>query len=240
MTEFSLPQAQHLIYGLPAPELVEATINDQTLTLHQSVAAPLVKLCDALAHAGLGIKIVSHWRSFDHQCRIWREKWEGQRPLLDRASNRLETQSLNSESKFAAMCFWSALPGLSRHHWGTDFDIFLAAPIAAGHTVELTQQEFAQQGVCAELNRWLEAHLEEYGFFRPYQQAQGGVSPEPWHISYFPVAEPLRKKIEATEVASLLTQSELPEKQFLLGRLENYINKFVNNIAQPKNTAVKL
>ena len=34
-----------------------------------------------------------------------------------------------SASECDAILLWSALPGASRHHWGTDFDVFDRAAV---------------------------------------------------------------------------------------------------------------
>ena len=37
---------------------------------------------------------------------------------------------------------WSAIPGSSRHHWGTDLDVYDAAAVTPDYQVQLTPQEW--------------------------------------------------------------------------------------------------
>ncbi len=53
-------------------------------------------------------------------------------------------------------------------------------------------EEYAPGGVFARLDGWLAANAAKHGFFRPYTTWRGGVQPEPWHLSYAPVAEVAR------------------------------------------------
>lgn len=225
-----LTEQQKLCYGFANRYLTKLTLPEQTITVHQKVVKPLTKLIAALENADLPIKVISHWRSFDHQAAIWQKKWRGERPLLDKHSKPLMIDQLTEQQKLEALCFWSALPGTSRHHWGTDFDIFLSEPIAHGHNVELVQSEFDNGGVCEPLNHWLDKHLTEFDFYRPYSEYRGGVCPEPWHISYRPVAETLLNEIRATEVALLVRQCNLPGGETLLNELQDYLQNYVFNV----------
>ncbi len=226
-----------LLYGDENDCLTEVSVGGKDIRLHREVHAPLVKLADALADANLPVVIVSAWRSFDHQCSIWNAKWSGTRPILDRNACPLDSQQLSDESKFNALCYWSAIPGTSRHHWGTDFDIFLQQPIAQGYSVQLTPDEFSETGVCAELEQWLSLHLESFGFYRPYRKEQGGVSPEPWHISYFPIANQCLGKVRATDAARKIKQSNLQGKEVVLNHLDDYFSNYVFNVESAPQAA---
>jgi LAS superfamily LD-carboxypeptidase LdcB len=228
MTPISI--SQQLLYGEPNPLLIQHSVSGKTISLHQDVLSPLTQLLEALEKAQLPIAIISSWRSFDYQCDIWNNKWCGKRPLLDRNAQPLSHSQLDDHAKFKALCHWSAVPGTSRHHWGTDFDIFLRAPIRQGYSVQLTPDEFGPDGVCSKLEQWLTQHLNQFGFFRPYQTDRGGVSPEPWHISYYPIAIQCQKKSRATDVARKIMQSNLQGKEVVLEQLENYFQHYVYNV----------
>ena len=88
-----------------------------------------------------------------------------------------------------AILWWSALPGASRHHWGTDFDVMDARAMPAGYKLQVVPAEYLAGGPFHRLTTWLDAHMHAFGFFRPYTTDRGGVSPEPWHLSYAPVAQ---------------------------------------------------
>ena len=53
-----------------------------------------------------------------------------------------------------------------------------------------------------------------YGFFLPYDRDRGGVQPEPWHLSFAPVAGPA---LGAMNV-ELLTEALLERRRWRVAR----------------------
>ncbi|MDZ7875447.1 MAG: M15 family metallopeptidase [Rhizobium sp.] len=133
------------------------------------------------------------------------------RPVLDQFEQPVDINLLSDDEKVFAILRWSALPGASRHHWGTDIDVYDASRMPADYQLQLTLDETQGQGCCAEFHLWLTQELQfSQAFFRPYIAGVGSISPEPWHLSYAPLAhvfaaqlteDVLRKKIEATDIA---------------------------------------
>ncbi len=226
----SLTEQEKLLYGFSNSSLTDCDIGNQTIRLHHLVEQPLRQLLSRLEQEDLPVRIVSHWRSFDHQASIWLKKWTGQRPLRDRDGHPLDVAQLSDDQKLEALCFWSAIPGTSRHHWGTDFDLFLARPIEQGYQVELTQAEFKTGGPSELLGQWLATNEPVEGFSRPYRQFRGGVSVEPWHISYRPVADPLLNAMSHDRVAELLEQHPQLNASVLVPILRDYFENFLHNI----------
>jgi len=158
--------------------------------LHRDAIEPFLAMRGAALAAGIDLVAVSAFRDFDRQLAIWNAKFRGERPLLDRASRALDARALAPSQRVETILWWSALPGASRHHWGSDCDVIDRAALPPGVAPQLVPAEFAQGGPFARLDAWLEANMRRFGFFRPYVQDRGGVSPEPWHLSYAPVALP--------------------------------------------------
>lgn len=158
--------------------------------LHVDVVAPFLMLQAAAREAGFDLQIASGFRDFDRQLAIWNAKANGSRAVLDESANPIDLDRLSDEEKALAIMRWSALPGCSRHHWGTDFDIYDAAAVPAGYAVQLIPQEVDSGGVFAPMHDWLDSYFEQHGvgFIRPYAVDKGGVAPERWHLSYAPVA----------------------------------------------------
>ena len=98
------------------------------------------------------------------------------------------TPTLREPELVDAILCWSAIPGGSRHHWGSDLDVIDAAAMPQGYQVQLVPEEYAADGVFARLTSWLDANMHRYGYFRPYASDRGGAAVEPWHLSYAPVA----------------------------------------------------
>ena len=76
---------------------------------------------------GIDLAARSSFRDFDTQLTIWNRKWAGERPLYDRQGRPLERRQLADSQAVDAILCWSAIPGGSRHHWGSDVDVIDAA-----------------------------------------------------------------------------------------------------------------
>src|SRR5690242_1793144 len=158
------------------------------VALHRDAVAPFLALRAAAAEAGIDLTPYSAFRDFAAQVEIWNRKFRGERPLYDRDGNVRDHASLSEAQIVEAILVWSAVPGASRHHWGSEIDVFDAAAMPEGYRVNLLPEEYAAGGVFARLAGWLDDNLQRFEFFRPYDRDRGGVYPEPWHISYRPVS----------------------------------------------------
>ncbi len=159
--------------------------------LQAPVAEAFADLQADARRAGFDLAIASAYRSFERQCVIWNAKAEGQRAVHDDAGSPLQRESHTAQQWLHAILRFSALPGTSRHHWGTDLDVYDAAAIAEDYVVQLTPQEVVPGGVFDPLHCWLDEQMasgKSHGFYRPYGADRGGVAPERWHLSYAPLA----------------------------------------------------
>jgi len=164
--------------------------------VHRECLSALEILRDEAANAGFELAIASSYRSYDRQLLIWQEKVAGKRPVLDAAEHPLVVSELDDEELLWALLRWSALPGTSRHHWGTDLDVYDARALReAGSKLQLTVAECAPDGPLGDFHQWLSESIatgRSQGFYRPYDCDRGGVAEEPWHLSYAPVARELQ------------------------------------------------
>lgn len=159
--------------------------------LQAEAAAAFVRLQAEAADAGFQLAIASSYRSYERQCLIWNGKAAGERPVHDDAGNPVSVLELPAGERIRAIMRFSALPGTSRHHWGTDLDVFDAAAVPADRAPQLIPQEVAPGGPFDPLHCWLDARMaagRSQGFYRPYGTDRGGVAPERWHLSYAPIA----------------------------------------------------
>lgn len=182
---------------------------------------------------GVEITVVSSFRNFEQQLTIWNDKWRGYRPVYSKQGRPLNISMMSNIEKYKAISLWSALPGLSRHHWGTDFDIFSSEAISTGHQVELVPSEFSSFGVCNQLNCWLNENLESFGFFRPYKKYNGGVSEEPWHISHIESSHSILNAYDFNAVSEYLEESNICERRFIVEHLTHYKDKYFLNVCEP-------
>jgi LAS superfamily LD-carboxypeptidase LdcB len=202
-------------------------------TLHKYAVAPFLALCRAARAAGFELQAVSSFRDFDRQLGIWNAKYQGERALLDAAGLPLDAKRLTSAERIDAILGWSALPGASRHHWGTDLDVIDSRAIPANYTVRLIPAEFAPGGPFAALSAWLEGHAARFGFFQPFRGALSGVRAEPWHYSFAPEAERARRALTPAVLGAALESAPLMGKEVILAQLESLHARYVAAIDWP-------
>jgi LAS superfamily LD-carboxypeptidase LdcB len=207
-----------------------AAVADPECLLHTDVVAPFMNLRRAALDEGIDLVAMSGFRDFARQLAIWNGKYSGERPMLDASGSRLEAESLTPRERVDAILLWSALPGASRHHWGTDLDLVDRHSSAAGYQIKLTREEFAPGGPFADLARWLEAHAPRFGFFRPFQGVRSGVQPEPWHFSFAPIAETARRRLSPQVLRKALAGAPLLGKEVVLGCLDELHARYVATI----------
>jgi len=209
------------------------SVADPPCTLHVHAVAPFMHLRRAAQSEGFDLRPVSGFRDFDRQLAIWNGKFSGERPLNDAAGRTVDALQLSPPERVAAILRWSALPGASRHHWGTDVDLIDANAVVAGARVELTADEYADSGPFAPLAAWLDIHAARFGFFRPYRGVLSGVLAEPWHFSFAPVAEAARRALSPSVLRAALAAAPLEGKEHVLGRLDELHARYVAAIDWP-------
>ena len=201
--------------------------------LHEHTAHPFQGLRRAAEQAGFDLVAASGFRDFDRQLDIWNGKFSGRRPMVDAAGSIIAVGQLAPAAIVDAILRWSALPGASRHHWGTDLDLIDAAAVPPGYRVRLDAAEYAAGGVFAPLADWLATHAARFGFFRPFRGILSGVQPEPWHFSFAPVSENARRALTPGVLHAALDAAPLLGKEQVLGRLEELHARYVAAIDWP-------
>jgi zinc D-Ala-D-Ala carboxypeptidase len=156
-----------------------ARANRAGMYLRRDALAAFARMADSAARDGVPLRIVSATRNFSAQQKLWEDKWMGRTQV---AGRDLSTER-DLEARARAVLTFSAMPGASRHHWGTDIDLNA-----------LTDSYF-QRGEGARVYAWLRANASRFGFCQPYTP-KGDARPtghdeEKWHWSYRPVSQPL-------------------------------------------------
>lgn len=210
-----------------------AAVADPACLLHAQVVTPFLNLRRAALDDGIDLQPMSSFRDFDRQLKIWNGKFSGERPMLDASGAELDAARLSPRERIDAILLWSALPGASRHHWGTDLDLVDRGSSAAGHQIKLTRAEFAPGGPFAKLDLWLDANAPRFGFFRPFQGVRSGVQPEPWHFSFAPIAEKARQRLSTQVLRTAIAGAPLLGKEVVLGSLDELHARYVASIDLP-------
>jgi LAS superfamily LD-carboxypeptidase LdcB len=208
-------------------------IEEPRCDINVAVRQPLLDMILAARAAGIDLAPASSFRSFDRQLQIWNEKFSGQRPLYDISGEVIDALGLQPQERVSAILVWSAVPGASRHHWGTDLDLIDRRAIPPQYRLRLVAEEFTAGGPFVRLAAWLEQEAGRFGFFRPYRGVSSGVAPEPWHWSYAPLAEPARCGLTEQVLSRALEDAPILGKQCLLDRLPELHARYVAAIDPP-------
>lgn len=208
-------------------------LDEPRCTLHRAVVKPFLRMRAAAVKAGIDLAPASSFRDFDRQVGIWNGKWTGARPMLDRDGRPIDAAMLTPAKRVDAILMWSAAPGTSRHHWGTDLDVYDRAAVAADYQVQLVPEEYAPGGPFARLTSWLDENMHRYGFYRPYATFRGGVQPEPWHLSHAPTAREAAKRLRVTTLARAIEGSQVAGAGALLKKLPTIYSRYVRAIDPP-------
>jgi LAS superfamily LD-carboxypeptidase LdcB len=205
---------------------------DLQCVVHRDVAAALRALATAARdEAGIELAAISAFRDFERQRAIWNAKWRGERVLLDRAGRPLDAAALDADARIEAILAWSALPGASRHHWGTDIDVIDRAALPAGYRPQLVPQEYAPGGIFRRLDEWLTVSMGRFGFFRPYTRDTGGVQPEPWHLSHAATAQPACVALTVEIMVEAIAGADIEGAPRLIERMAEIRARFVAEAA---------
>ncbi len=159
--------------------------------------------------------VASGYRSFADQERIWNRKFDFVRgqgtfgritdaarsacsslPAADLewnpddAVHRACWASLSDDQKQREILVTSSGPGTSRHHWGTDVDLWSTSPA-----------EFEAGGPLADEYSWLMRNAATYGYIQTFTPLSTfmrlGYTEERWHWSYYPIAQALLEWADA-------------------------------------------
>jgi LAS superfamily LD-carboxypeptidase LdcB len=201
--------------------------------VHRDVVKPFLQLRDEARTAGFGLQILSGFRSFQQQLSIWNRKAMGKLAVLDSNAVPLDIERLSEEELVFAILRWSALPGASRHHWGTDLDVYDERSRPEGYEIELIPEEVDAGGMFGPLHEWLDQRIaadSAFGFFRPYDEDRRGVAPERWHLSHAPTAARLGLQHTPELLRETIRVADIELKEAVLQNLDEIYARFVINI----------
>lgn len=223
MTQFTSSQ----ILGLDPSHLIEV---EDTHLLQPEVADAYQKMQAAAKIDGHDLRLVSSYRSFERQCLIWNKKWHGLLPLNTLHGKTLNAKDLSDREKLHAILLWSALPGASRHHWGTDIDVYDKSKVeSSAQKFELVTSEYENNGPCSSLALWLENNIQDFGFFLPYARYTGGVAREPWHLSYSTIADQIENQYSLDSLREQLVKAQIEGLETVLLELESIYQRYTLN-----------
>jgi LAS superfamily LD-carboxypeptidase LdcB len=166
---------------------------------------------------GIDIEIVSSYRSFKHQKRIWTRKY-----------SKYISQGLSPQVAIDKIIEYSTIPGTSRHHWGTDIDIIDGSKAKPNDA--LLTRHFKKEGIYHALKKWLDINAGDYGFCLVYtnDSERRGFKYEPWHYSYTSTSSKMLNEFLKISLKEMLLEEEIVgSKNFTQEFLNQYL---INNV----------
>ena len=222
-----------IILGKTTEHLVP--LEGTKFSLHQQMLPDFLRLQKAAREEGFDLQIASAFRSYERQLLIWNSKAQGERPLLDDQERILDYKTLSPKEIVFAILRWSAIPGCSRHHWGSDIDVF-DGKTQQPEEVKLLPSECTGAGPAAALHEWLDIRMREnnaFGFFRPYATDQGGVSPERWHLSYYPISRRITDIFTFSFFKRHVESSDILLKDVILENADEIFSRYLSTFDLP-------
>lgn len=216
------------LYGLD-----NSSINFEVLGcgIHRDVIEPFQSLQQQAKEQGFELAIASGYRDFERQLKIWNAKANGERAVLSSDGKPLDIARLDPWQQVQAILRWSALPGASRHHWGTDIDIYDRAAMPENYQLQLTSEETIGDGIFAPLHQWLDQQFKQkkiQDFFRPYSLDQGGIAPERWHISYAPLASKFQQAFTLDHLIKVIEVQPMVLKSTVLENIDMIFQCYID------------
>ncbi|WP_245155415.1 M15 family metallopeptidase [Mannheimia haemolytica] len=191
--------------------------------LQPQVVEAFLTLQHVAKQAGFNLQPASTFRDFERQKGIWNAKFRGERKVHDDNGVAIDMAALSDLEKCKAMLRWSAVPGASRHHWGTEIDIFDPDLLPENTPLLLEPWEYLEGGYFADLTKWLHVNAETFGFYFPFDGKHSRVGFEPWHISYRPISNEYEQRFNDEILKAAWQDEEVAGKECLLEHFEELL-----------------
>lgn len=222
----SCPSEELVCYGLRDPKSLDF-VDLEGYRVDKNVLPFYNKLKESLRAGGFRLRLESAYRTFDKQLSIWNRKASGELKLLDANGLPMERPRDEEQLMFAILT-WSALPGASRHHLGTDLDVVDGNACPAGYEVELTPAEC--DGMFAPFHKRLTELMEEgesAGFSRVFVPGRGRIQPEMWHIAHLPTSRRYLENFSLARLRSIYEKTDIACKSALLDNLDQLAKDYI-------------
>lgn len=215
-----------ICYGLRDPKSADF-VEIEGYPVDKKVLPFYNKLKETLAKDGFRLRMESAYRPFERQLSIWNRKASGELKLLDAQGLPMERPQDEEQLMFAILT-WSALPGASRHHLGSDLDVVDGNACPEGYEVELTPAEC--EGMFAPFHNRLSELIESgesAGFKRVFVPGRGKIQPEKWHIAHLPTSRRYLENFSLGRLRQIYEKTNIACKSALLDNLEQLAKDFI-------------
>ncbi len=198
------------LIGKGSPELF-----GEGFSLRKDAFDSFMKMKVKAAESGIKIKVVSSYRNYAHQNRIWERKYK-----------KFTSESLSPIEAILKIVEYSTIPGTSRHHWGTDLDIVDGAVTQPKSL--LVAEHFHNEGPFCKLKEWLDEHSESFDFLLVYTDNgnRNGFKYEPWHLSYKPLSLDYLREYKELDTFKMLQEEKLLGSEYFT---DDFIKSYISN-----------
>ena len=153
------------------------------LYLRKEACDSLEAMFAAAKRDGISLLVRSASRDYEEQCYFWNRDWK--------KTKKEGVEKCQDVMKIVAM------PGISRHHWGTEVDIDDLGNRYRKATIE-DNKRYA----------WLKENALSFGYYQCYDSDPNrtGYQEETWHWSFYPTGQKMTR-----DMAFLMTYGDIPE-----------------------------
>jgi LAS superfamily LD-carboxypeptidase LdcB len=204
----TLPYALELL-GASDEIGIEILTGRKTPVLKFGLQAPASKSFASMkkeaAKKGIQLHVTSGHRDYTKQLSIWNNKFD-----------RYQAKGLSGLETIKKITEYSAMPGTSRHHWGTDADILDISVLQPKSPLN-TNHYITSKGVYNKMYEWMQANAARFDFHETYTNdaARKGYEFEPWHYSYKPLSVDYLKKYNQVVTIQNIISPKLKGKEFI-------------------------
>ncbi|MCF6351306.1 MAG: M15 family metallopeptidase [Flavobacteriaceae bacterium] len=214
LTSFTLLQIKtnkNILIG--KSRAITPLLKGSTYKLQTNVYDALEKMKKDALKKGVKIHVISAYRSFEHQNRIWKKKY-----------NVFRNQGLSVKETIKKITEYTAIPGTSRHHWGTEVDLSNFKNSRLKNKTATKKRKYED---------WMQENAHKYGFYLVYtnNKYREGYKHESWHYSYRAISKFLLIEYLKLDIAKVLkTENIAGSTIFTKKYIEKYIEEHVLGI----------
>ena len=170
--------------------------------LQKEAYLSLEKMIKEARRQGVKIKVISSYRDFNHQNRIWKRKYD-----------KFVSQGYSSKKAVDKVKEYSAIPGTSRHHWGTEVDLS-GGSYSLKNTVSSSKYKI-----------WMNKNAHKFGFYRvyTYNKLRDGYNYESWHYSYRKLSKPMLEQYNQLDLVKILKNQKIAGNKYFTA---SFIKKY--------------
>ena len=183
---------------------VNPTLQREGYKLRKKAFLAFSRMKAEAAKNGFKIKAVSSYRNYDHQSRIWENKYK-----------KFTASGMSPTKAIDKIIQYSTIPGTSRHHWGTDIDI-VDGSVKPPKGGLLLAKNFEPGGPYYKFKLWMDEYANSFDFHLVYTNAKNrkGFKYEPWHYSYAPISKPMLQAFLKEDIIKGLKFTKLSGSEY--------------------------